>query len=164
MQFREGGPGMIKLDIGSGALPAEGYTTLDRNPRHRPNVVAQIPPLPFTSGSVQTIRAYHVIEHIQDMISLMDECWRVLEPGGDMKITAPYAFSGAAFQDPTHVRFIVPNTWLYFTHHFDYLDYAIKARFEIINNGVYDARKDEPEVWTLLKKCGCEICKEGAKC
>lgn len=46
--------------------------------------------------------------------AFMQECWRILIPGGDMFVTVPNARCNRAFQDPTHRRFFVAETFLYF--------------------------------------------------
>lgn len=48
------------------------------------------------------------------LFAFMDECWRVLKPGGTMNIVVPSGTSTRAFQDPTHRRFFVGATFLYF--------------------------------------------------
>lgn len=50
----------------------------------------------------------------QDMfLAFFDECYRVLRPGGVMTVLCPCGRSNRAFQDPTHRRFIVSETFLY---------------------------------------------------
>jgi len=48
-------------------------------------------------------------------VAVMNECWRVLKPGGFMDIEVPTVGGNGAFQDPTHRRFMVPETWEYFS-------------------------------------------------
>lgn len=51
----------------------------------------------------------------QDMMfAFFDEAWRVLKDGGKMTVIAPCGRSNRAFQDPTHRRFIVGETFCYF--------------------------------------------------
>lgn len=44
----------------------------------------------------------------------MDEAYRVLKPGGRFKVIVPSARSNRGFQDPTHRRFFVAESFLYF--------------------------------------------------
>lgn len=47
--------------------------------------------LPFSNDSVDFIFTSHFIEHLNryDLISLISECWRVLRPGGTIRISVP---------------------------------------------------------------------------
>lgn len=77
---------MLKLDLGAGAVSPEGYTPLG-------NVNGtQIYPLPaFADGSVDAIRASHVLEHFsfREIPAVLNEWARCLKPGGELKIAVP---------------------------------------------------------------------------
>jgi predicted SAM-dependent methyltransferase len=47
-------------------------------------------------------------------IKFMDECYRILKPGGKLTILTPYYSSMRAVQDPTHTRFICEASFMYF--------------------------------------------------
>jgi predicted SAM-dependent methyltransferase len=124
---------MTSIEIGGGHLVQAGWTNLD--PTHgvgewqRP---AQVVPWPAGDGSVQAIRASHVMEHIpagQPRIDVMNEAHRVLRPGGVFEIRVPNALSGTwhAFADPTHVSFWCIPSFHYFDGSFAAnADYGIK--------------------------------------
>lgn len=130
----------LRLDLACGQTPAEGYEGVDLN---APNAKHKVDlfkfPFPWADGSVDEINCSHFIEHIplrdvvesdlhedcpielmqdflgKDMLfAFMDECWRILKPGSHMHIQVPAATSTRAFQDPTHRRFIVQDTFYYF--------------------------------------------------
>ncbi len=71
--------------------------------------------LPFGPG-VSVIAADNLLEHIGNLIPLMNDCHDALLPSGRMHITVPNAAKSldAAFSDPTHVRAFTPQTWDYF--------------------------------------------------
>ncbi len=50
-------------------------------------------PLPFDSGSLALVYTSHTIEHVSDDIvqNLFNEAYRVLEPGGGIRVTCPDA-------------------------------------------------------------------------
>lgn len=48
------------------------------------------------------------------LFAIMDECWRILVPGGWMTVIVPCGRSSRAFQDPTHRRFFMQETFFYF--------------------------------------------------
>jgi predicted SAM-dependent methyltransferase len=70
----------------------------------------------FPENSVDMFFARHVLEHIKNLIPLMDEMWVALIPGGKLHVYVPNAHHViAAWSDPTHVRAFVPETFSYFT-------------------------------------------------
>lgn len=115
--------GQLKLDIGCGKRPREGFTGVDRFP---PADGITIDVLrgswPWPDNSVDAIVCSHFIEHIPmtergglDLLcAFVDDCYRVLKPGGTMELIWPALQSVRAFQDPTHRRFIPLETMLYF--------------------------------------------------
>ena len=76
-------------------------------------------PWPIPSNSFNVALSSHVVEHINPshgiFISWMNEVWRILKPGGQFIIGAPYATSPGMFRDPTHCNFVNEETWLYFS-------------------------------------------------
>lgn len=73
-------------------------------------------PYPVPDGSCITIKAAHVAEHIHPRLffSWMDEMWRMLRPGGQLVMSAPYAGSIGYWGDPTHVNGITEVTFQHF--------------------------------------------------
>lgn len=66
------------------------------------------------------IIATHVVEHLDNIIHFMNECYHLLETGGTLEIETPNAGVNPdlEFCDPTHVRCYRPHTWTnYFTKH-----------------------------------------------
>lgn len=127
---------LVKLDLGAGQNPREGFEGVDL---HAPNPVHRVDlfkfPWPFADDSVDEIHCSHFIEHIpnreveerdlavdaagrtcsayvgQDMLfAFFDECWRILKHDGWMTLVWPCSRSDRAFQDPTHRRYIPLST------------------------------------------------------
>lgn len=116
--------GFFKLDLGSGDRPRDGFHGVDRFAK---NVAWRVDllkfPWPWADGSVHELHSSHYLEHIpmeygkggRDMLVLfMDEAWRVLRDRGQFTVIVPNARSNRAFQDPTHRRFFVAESFLYF--------------------------------------------------
>lgn len=76
---------LIKLNLGAGATEIDGYTPRDANRGDT------IHPLPDTDGSIDEIRASHVLEHFPhaDVPNVLADWVRVLKPGGTLKIAVP---------------------------------------------------------------------------
>ena len=103
------------LDIGCGARKRPRLTGVDLTPS--PGVLTYnlkkgLPPK-FREG-LDVIVADNILEHINNLIGLMNSCRKALLPDGRMHIRVPSATTSAAFQDPTHVRYFVPETFDYF--------------------------------------------------
>ncbi|GJL79618.1 MAG: hypothetical protein NPINA01_26070 [Nitrospinaceae bacterium] len=121
----------IRLDVGGGKLDqnkidrykryvgedydSSDYVGVDITPLPGVNLVCDITRcLPFKSGSVDAIFCIHVLEHVPDLKGIMGEIYRVLKPGGILKIWVPHCFSPIAFGDSTHVRFFTFETFSQF--------------------------------------------------
>jgi len=126
---------MVRLNIGAGKRnPQPGYLALDSNLAMRPDIVARVPPIPVADGSCETIYCSHLIEHLtnEDASALIAEMWRVLAMGGATQIIAPNALTQAAYQDPTHRSYWVPERFRYYTPVYRYLGYDLETRFELV--------------------------------
>lgn len=75
----------IKLNIGAGSTVIEGYTAIDRK------LGSEAYPLPYPDGSVDEIRASHILEHFTfgEAQEAMAEWSRVLKPGGRIRVSVP---------------------------------------------------------------------------
>jgi hypothetical protein len=128
----------LRLDLGSGDVPKIGFEGVDLfapAARHRVNLCRF--PWPWADSSVEALHCSHFLEHLpavyvtpdgayseiptsaddRDLLCrFMDEAYRVLAPGGGFHIVVPSARSNRAFQDPTHRRFFVSESFWYFNH------------------------------------------------
>lgn len=102
---------MERLVVGCGPLHrrVEGETLLDRIQFPNVDIVHDLDeiPWPFEDNSYTSIVAQHVVEHLHALlIPFMDECWRILRPGGSVYIETPLAGGDVDLEwaDPTHVR------------------------------------------------------------
>jgi predicted SAM-dependent methyltransferase len=118
---------MLKVDLGCGHNKHEGAITVDISPENKPDFVLDVSKdkLPFEDDSVDEIYAIDLIEHIWEPKHMLNECWRILKPDGDMFIETPYAGTDDYFKDPTHVRPYVPNTFKYFAE-WNFAPYGFK--------------------------------------
>ena len=94
------------LNIGAGTaghLP--GAIRLDASRAVDPHVVADLDAgLPFRDGSFERVGAYDVVEHVRDLVAVVEEVHRVLRRGGTFEVTTPHFSSANAYADPTHRR------------------------------------------------------------
>lgn len=123
----------MKLEIGGGHIVPAGWTNLDSGNGHGEwRRLAQDTPWPTGDGTVEAIRAAHVMEHIpagEPRLAVMNEAHRVLRPGGVFEVRVPNCLSGTwnAWADPTHVSFWCVESFHYFDGHFAAnADYGIR--------------------------------------
>jgi SAM-dependent methyltransferase len=130
-------PGTLAVDLGCGRYKVPGTIGVDQSAVVDPDVVADFvaAQLPFADGSIDRIYCRHVLEHIQDLSSLMGEIHRVLKPSGTLIIEVPYWASEGAFRDPTHVRFFSEKS-------FDYWDPDCECQYYTTQGG-YKVRSVE---------------------
>jgi len=133
----------VKLDLACGQTPREGFTGVDLYGEPDVRVDLLRFPWPWEDDSVDELFSSHFVEHIphwrpwfDDVDGLhlfMDECWRILKPGGTLQIVHPYGQSSRALQDPTHERYLVAETWWYYSRAWREMakldHYQIKANF-----------------------------------
>ena len=105
--------GLLKVDIGGGLFPKEGYMTIDQEGA---DITCDLNDgIPLPDNSVGVINASHVIEHLRDPIKTMREIHRVLAHGGWAFIEVPSTDGRGAWQDPTHVSFWNEHSFWYYT-------------------------------------------------
>jgi hypothetical protein len=81
-------------------------------------------------NSVEVLYANNVLEHVGDLVTFMTNALALLKEGGIFEIEVPYEKALTAWQDPTHVRALNENSWIYFTQWFWYLGW-FEHRFEM---------------------------------
>jgi len=136
---------VIKLDLACGKNKKFGFTGVDISSEAGADIVLDLLKFPWgwDDNEVEEIHCSHFIEHIgtemyegQDLFfRFFDECWRILRPGGIMSVVCPNARSNRAFQDPTHRRFIVGETFFYLSKEWREMQrlehYNVKCNFAI---------------------------------
>ena len=75
----------MRLNLGGGSVPLPGYINVDR----RAGLEAY--PLDYADGSVDEIRASHILEHFshRDVPEVLKDWVRALKPGGRLAIAVP---------------------------------------------------------------------------
>jgi hypothetical protein len=117
---RVGDQGPLRvLDIGSAATRQKPYAAaLDLVPHAGVDVVADLRDrLPLADGSVDRVYAVHVLEHVIDLVPVMNELHRVVAPDGVLHAMSPDHRSIGAIADPTHVKLFATQTFKYFCRH-----------------------------------------------
>lgn len=161
-------PALLKLDLACGQNKREGFLGVDRAKAPGVDRVVDLMkfPWPWKDASVEEAHCSHYIEHIpledyqgKDRLCwFMDELHRILIPGGQATIIAPWWASVRCWQDPTHRRPITDLTFWYFNKAWraaNRLDhYPIVADFEPVlsYNGIANdvmQRHEEARMFAL---------------
>lgn len=98
----------MKLNLGAGTdiQKSQEWVNLDIVKLPGINVVHDLNkyPWPLETELFDEIRAMDVLEHLDDPVAFVTECWRVLQPGGVLFIQTPRYDAEFLWIDPTHKR------------------------------------------------------------
>jgi predicted SAM-dependent methyltransferase len=87
-------PQPLRLNLGSGHVPREGYVNVDARKLDGVDVAADVRKLPFEPGTVEEIHSAHLVEHfpIEELRRVVLPHWReLLRPGGRLVAVVPDA-------------------------------------------------------------------------
>ena len=174
----------LNLGCGLAQKPKdEGWVNVDRLALPGVDKVTDLFAFPWTfaTSSCEEIYAGHIAEHIphewkwadgedwpddvdwwvgrlaglDGFFAFFAEAWRVLVPGGKMRVVGPYGMSHGAMQDPTHTRFLVPQTFEYLVRQeaVDF-DYRLPFAFKIVDGGMTFVGECAPMVDWATNKMG----------
>ena len=108
--------GKKALDVGCGGRKLPGAMGMDI--LHLPGVDVvhsfNTVPWPFKDGAFDLVLMNHALEHVGDVVAVMNELHRVLKPGGRVVVQVPYFRCIDAYNDPTHAHFFTACTLDYF--------------------------------------------------
>lgn len=114
-----------KLNVGCGRdiKPSPPWVNLDLIALPGVEVVADLEqlgqvPLPFGDDEIEEFLLSHIVEHIRNVLPMMEELYRVAQPNALMVVRCPYGSSDDAVEDPTHVRQMLLGSFGYFSQPF----------------------------------------------
>ncbi len=95
---------LVILDLGCGNRKLRGAIGVEIFEGHGIDVVHNLNemPYPFATASADVIILRHVIEHLQDVTKTIQECARILKPGGTLIALTPHFSDVNSWIDPTH--------------------------------------------------------------
>lgn len=82
----------LRLNLGCGHLPREGFINVDMRELTGVDVVAPVDDLPFEPGTIDEIHSSHLLEHFpqEQLIRLLLPYWfSMLRPGGTFRAVVP---------------------------------------------------------------------------
>jgi predicted SAM-dependent methyltransferase len=95
------------LNLGCGLKRLPEAVNLDITSETNPDIVCDLNqlPWPLPDNHFSEVLAYDVLEHLEDLITTMEEIHRVCRDKAVVRITVPHFSCATAFTDPTHRRF-----------------------------------------------------------
>lgn len=104
------------LDLGCGKRKRPGSTGIDMNARSSADIFHDLNvfPYPLADSSFDEIYLDNVLEHLDNVIAVMEEVHRIVVPDGMVHVIVPYFRSRWAFMDPTHRHFFTVDSFSYF--------------------------------------------------
>jgi SAM-dependent methyltransferase len=116
----------------AGTIGVDFAGNADADVRHDLDVY----PYPFASSSFEVVVLRNVIEHVRNVVGLMEEIHRIGRAGADVLITTPHFSSLYSYQDPTHVRHLALESMDYFTEHSSHSNFYSSMRYRMISRGL----------------------------
>ena len=109
--------GLLCIDLGGRFNSPDGYKSVDL--LDADYIFDLEKKWDIEDNSVGVIRAYHLLEHLEDPIHFFNEAYRVLASGGFLLLEVPSmncADGGGAIADPTHKKFFNTHSFSYYTN------------------------------------------------
>jgi predicted SAM-dependent methyltransferase len=123
------------LDLGAGKNKAhKDAITVDIVASTQPDILhdLNIFPYPFEDNSFDQIYCNDVIEHLRDIVKVMEEIHRIAKNGAKLTITTPHFSCSNSYTDPTHIFHLGYFSFDYFTGE-NKQDFYTEVRFRKIN-------------------------------
>lgn len=111
---------VLKLDIVTGESKESGFISIGPKKFSGADIVCALEkyPWPIPDETFTLASAAHVVHqinpHNKGFIKFMDEIWRTLKHGGQLRISTPFAGSIGYWSDPASINGCTDKTWDYF--------------------------------------------------
>jgi SAM-dependent methyltransferase len=129
-------PSKKVLELGCGQKKVVSHSTsVDVNPRSRADVIhdLNVTPYPFDDDTFDVVIAEHVLEHLVDVVAVVQEIHRICRPSALLYVEVPHFSSSEFFTDPTHRHSFSTRSFDYFVpgtdlHEFRYSTASFRRR------------------------------------
>lgn len=129
------------LDLGCGKRKRKGAIGVDISEYTDADIIHDLNvfPYPFADNEFDYIYADNIIEHLDNVVKVLEELHRISKNGATIKIIVPFFRSHYAFIDPTHKHFFTVRSFDYFDPEkdFNYL-YKYSQRCFRVNKVLFD--------------------------
>ncbi len=146
------GASEVRLNFGCGDAPIDDWVNVDGIWNRRAELVIGLRDrLPIASESVRFVFSEHLIEHFRydEAVHFLSECWRILEPGGAIRVVAPDLHGMA--------RAYVEQDKAWFDKAFPYLSDPVKVLNLVFHQGgAHHYIYDSEALQAVLREAGFE--------
>jgi len=129
------------LDVGCGNSKIPGAIGIDIAGGTQADIVHDLNklPWPLEDNSFDIVRLWSVLEHLDDVVAILQEVQRVARPGGLVIVGVPHFSSANAYTDPTHRHYFSGRFADYMvegTESFRHFGFYGSARFRMLERRV----------------------------
>jgi len=123
-----------RIDIGCGTAKRDGFTGIDVLPLPGVDMLRDVDRhgLPFSDDTIAAVHSSHFLEHVRDLVFVMNEIHRVCVHGAVVTLIVPTLLGPWAAADPTHVRLFNARSFGYFAGESADGYAGISANFDLI--------------------------------
>ena len=129
---------LISLDLGCGPADKklQGFFGVDNDASLLPDIVCDLDkePLPLPDNSVRQVYACYILEHLENVMAVMQEIWRVCTNGAVVMVIVPHCAWDGQHKDPTHKTTFAPKSWEYWdSRQTSVPHYGNDCKFDLVN-------------------------------
>ena len=150
----------MRLNVGCGRGIKDGWVNLDSQPLPGVDIVFDLEKcrhkaIPLDDDCADEFLVSHLLEHIVDVLPMMQELHRVAKNGAIMEIRVPHDGHNRAWADQTHVRGYNEESFGYFSQpHYHFADYGYRGDWkceQIVLVGQRDNFTDDAPVYDAMR-------------
>jgi len=123
------------LDVGCGNNKIKGAIGIDKSSDTQADIIHDLNkfPYPFNNDEFDMVICNDILEHLDDIVTVMEEIHRISKPNAMVKIRVPHFSDSNAYSDITHKHFFSRQSFDCFTEQaFKYKHYT-KSKFKMID-------------------------------
>ena len=124
------------LDFGCGLRKRPGAVGIDFNPRSSADIIHDLNqfPYPFPDSSFDEIFCDNVIEHLDNVVKVMEELHRIAKPSAEVIVIVPFFPHRQAHTDPTHRHYFGIHSFDYFIEGTAYAGFQYsKTKYDLLS-------------------------------
>lgn len=130
----------LRVNLGCGKNPMEGWVNVDSVKGPGVDRIIDLDYalhrgwFTFGADSVDEVLGVHVIEHLRNPLTMMQNLWGICRDGAIAMFACPYGSSDDAWTNPTHIRPYFLGSWGFFGQpHYWRENYGYRGDWQVEN-------------------------------